>query len=147
MKKVLTRFILATIFLSTVTGCASLGPSIIKTYQETRGRSEIAIIRADESKGLTITRCDGVIIKYGAKYILLNPGRHELWFSIFGQTLFESYHMTNKTYVDVVAGHTYILKSKRGVFFVGNKWFPEILDVTNDSKLHLQTIPMEAGKK
>ena len=143
MKKILTSSILATILLPTLIGCASLGPSIIKTYQETRDRSEIAIIRADASRGLAIIRCDGANIKRGAKYILLNPGRHEVWFSLHGQTLLEIYQMTNKMYVDVVAGHTYILKSKGGgIFVVGDKWFPEIIDVTDDPKLHLQAIPM-----
>ena len=147
MKKILTGSILVAILLSTIIGCAPLGPSIIKTYQETKNRGEIAIIRADESKGLAIIRCDGANIKRGAKYILLNPGRHEVWFSISGQTLLETYWMTNKLYVDVAAGHTYILKSKGGgIFAVGDKWFPESIDVTEDYKFHLQAIPVETVK-
>ena len=148
MKKILTRLVLATILLSIAIGCASVRPSIIKTYQETKSRGEVSILRLDASKGLTVMRCNDIPVQYGVKYILLTPGRHELWFNIYGSTLLVHYHMTNKMYADVIAGHTYILKSKGGgIMFVGNKWFPELIDVTDDPKLHLQTIPEEKSKK
>ena len=139
---------IAVIFLSSLIGCAALGPSVIKTYDDVAERSQIAILRVDKSKGLSIDGCDKLFIKRGAKYILLKPGRHEVWFSIYGQTLFESYTMTNKKYVDVVGGHTYILKSKGGgIFFIGDKWFPEVIDVTDDVKLHVETLPEEVERK
>lgn len=135
-------------FLSLLIGCASVGPSVIKTYNDVSERSQVAILRADKSKGLSIIGCDGLSISRGARYILLKPGRHEVWFRISGQTLFETYWMTNKKYLDATAGHTYILKSKGGgIFVVGDKWFPEVVDVTDDMTLHVQTMPQEIEKK
>ena len=129
-------------------GCASVGPSVIKTYNDVSERSQIAILRADQSRELTIIGCDGLSIPRSAHYLLLKPGRHDVWFKIRGQTLFEYYTMTNKKYLDAIAGHTYILKSKGGgIFFVGDKWFPEVFDVTDDINLHVQTIPQETEKK
>jgi len=49
--------------------------------------------------------------------------------------------MRNKKYIDVQAGHTYLLKSKgSGLFVVGDKWFPELLDVTSDPDLNVVTM-------
>lgn len=138
-----------TLFLSImVSGCAPLGPSVVKTYEESAGRNQVAILRVDKSKGLSIDGCDKLLLQRGAKYILLKPGRHEIFFSISGQTLFETYWMRNKKYMDVVGGHTYILKSKGGgILVVGDKWFPEVFDVTDDPKLHIEIIPREENIK
>ncbi len=144
MKKIFWISILALL----VAGCAAVGPSVIKTYNDDISeRSQIAILRADKSKGLSIIGCDGLSISHGARYILLQPGRHEVWFFISGQTLFQGYTMTNKKYLDAEAGHTYILKSKGGgIFLIGDKWFPEVIDVTDDPMLHLKDVPEEAEK-
>lgn len=135
------------IFMS-LSGCAT-GPSIVKMYENNdNDRNQIAILRVDKTRGLSITGCDGKIIQRGAKYILLEPGRHTVNFMIVGQTLLEMYTITNKKYIDVEAGHTYILKSKGGGFFlVGDKWFPEVIDVTNDPKLNVSILPEENIRK
>ena len=148
MRQKFFAYILTVLFLSSLMGCSAIGPSVIKMYDDNKGRNEIAILRVDKSKGLSINACDNLPIKRGAKYILLKPGRHEVWFSIYGQTLLETYVMTNKKYVDVLGGHTYILKSKGGgIFFVGDKWFPEVFDVTDDVKLHVDSLPSEENIK
>ncbi len=129
-------------------GCASVGPSVIQTYPDTSERNKIAILRVEQKMGLTVTACDGQAVPRSARYVLLKSGRHEVWFSISGQTLLESYYMNNKKYLDAEAGHTYILKSKAGgIFFIGDDWFPEVVDVTNDIKLHVATVPQEIAKK
>jgi len=102
-----------------------VGPSIIRTYDDAYARNQIAILRVEQKMGLSVTACDGLSVPRSARHILLKPGRHEIWFSISGQTLLETYNMTNRIYVDAEAGHTYILKSKGGgILFVGDKWFP-----------------------
>lgn len=141
------RVLLITFLLSLATGCASVGPSVITTYDDVSERSQVAILRVEQKMGLTVTACDGLSVPRSARYILLKPGRHEVWFQIFGQTLLETYTMTNKKYLDAEAGHTYILKSKGGgLFVVGDKWFPEVIDVTDDAKLHVLTLPQEIIK-
>ncbi len=135
-----------TLFL--LIGCASIGPSVIKTYSDVSDRSQIAILILEQRMGLTVTACDGKFISRRARYVLLQPGRHELWFSIAGHNLLLGYSMDNKKYLDVVGGHTYILKSKgTGLFAIGDKWYPEVFDVTNDSKLHIENLPEESEKK
>ena len=125
-------------------GCAPLGPSVIKTYNDNVERSQIAIFRVDKSKGLRIVGCDNQFLKRGAKYILLKPGPHEILYSVYGPTIFKYYSLMNKKYLNVIGGHTYILKPKGGdMFFVGDKRFPEIFDVTDDSALHVEIIPLE----
>lgn len=147
MIKKLPVYLFATLFLSLLTGCAAVGPSVIKTYDDSNERNQIAILRVDQKAGLIINGCDNKPIPRSARYILLQPGRHEIFFSIYGQTLFEVYTMNNKKYLDAVAGHTYILKSKGGgILVVGDKWFPEVIDVTDDTNLHVQTLPQEAQK-
>lgn len=142
------KLIFLSILVGWLSGCASVGPIVVTTYDKDIERSKIAILRADKSKSIFITGCDGISIYKGTRYILLEPGRHEIWFSISGQTLFISYSMTNKKYLDAVAGHTYILKTTLGKLFdVGDKWFPEVIDVTDDANLHLQEIPQEIVKK
>ncbi len=144
MNRRIFSYAFAVLFLSSLMGCASVGPSVVKTYNNDFERGKIAILRADKSKPISIIGCDGIPIYNGARYILLEPGRHEIWFNISGQTLFIYYRMSNKKYLDVIAGHTYILKTKLGKLFdVGDKWFPEAVDVTNDINLHLQEIPQE----
>lgn len=125
-------------------GCAALGPSVVKFAPDGTERSKLAILRADASKGLTIIACDEVVIQRGAKYLLLEPGRHEVWFYISGQTLFSYYEMRNKIYLEAEPGRTYILTSKKGgILMVGDDWFPEVVDVTDDAKLHVAQIPQE----
>ena len=111
--------------LLSLAGCAVVGPSIIRTYDDAYARNQIAILRVEQKMGLSVTACDVLSVPRSARHILLKPGRHEIWFSISGQTLLETYNMTNRIYVDAEAGHTYILKSKGGgILFVGDKWFP-----------------------
>lgn len=146
-KKLLLKLLLPAIILL-LSGCATVGPSIIRTYNDAYGRESIAILRTDQKAGLTILSCDNSAIPRSARYILLQPGRHEVWFSISGQTILEIYTITNKKYIDVSAGHTYILKSKGGgIFVVGNNWFPEVIDVTDDPSLHIQDLPQEPQSK
>lgn len=141
-------YLLGVLFLSSLIGCATVGPSVIKTYNDFNERSKIAILRVDQKMGLTVIACDGLSISRSARYILLKPGKHEVWFSISGQTLFEIYSMTNKKYLEAVAGHTYILKSKGGgILFIGDKWFPEVIDVTDDMNLHVNALPQDVEKK
>ncbi|MFA5060645.1 MAG: hypothetical protein WC676_08490 [Candidatus Omnitrophota bacterium] len=148
MNRTIINFSLTFMLLLSLSGCAAIGPSVIKTYDNAAERNQVAILRVDKSKGLRIDGCDSVPIQRGAKYILLKPGRHEVFFSISGQTLFETYWMKNKKYLDAVAGHTYILKSKGGgIFLVGDKWFPEVFDVTDDVNLHVGTLPREENIK
>lgn len=145
MKIRMAVWMFISIFL--ITGCASVGPVIIKTYSNDSERSRIAILRVEQKMGLTVTACDGFSVPSSARYVLLQSGRHEVWFSISGQTLLEAYRMTNRKYLDAAAGHTYILKSKGGgIFFVGDKWFPEVIDVTNDINLHVQDLPKEVKR-
>lgn len=145
MRNSLSALLLGLVLLS---GCAAIGPSVIKTYDDVAQRNQVAILRVDKSKGLNVNGCDDLPIQRGAKYLLLKPGRHEVWFSINGQTLFEVYSMSNKKYVDVEAGHTYILKSKGGgIIFVGDEWFPELIDVTDDAKLHVEMMLREENIK
>lgn len=134
--------------LLSLIGCAAVGPSVIRTYDDMNERNQIAILRVEQKMGLSVTACDGLNVPRSTRYVLLKPRRHEVWFSISGQTLFEVYTMTNKKYLDAEAGHTYILKSKGGgILFVGDKWFPEVIDVTNDANLHVQALPQEMTKK
>lgn len=146
MRKEMFFCVFGVLFL--LIGCACVGPSIIQTYTDTSDRSQIAILRVEQRMGLTVTACDGLPVPRSARYVLLKPGRHEVWFMISGQTLMETYTMTNKKYLDVATGHTYILKSKGGgIFLVGDKWFPEVIDVTDDINLHVQALPREVEKK
>lgn len=148
MIKKIPLYFFGVLFLLLLAGCATLGPSVVKTYNDSSERNQIAILRVDQKARLTVFGCDGNPVPRSARYILLQPGRHEILFSISGQTLFEVYRMTNKKYLDAIAGHTYILKSKGGgIFVVGDKWFPEVIDVTDDMNLHVQTLPQETENK
>jgi len=131
-----------------VSGCASVGPSVIKTYDGINDRSQIAVLRVEQKMSLTVLACDGKPVPKSARYVLLQPGRHEVLFKISGQNLLMVYNMTNKKYFDAMAGHTYILKSKgTGFFAMGDKWYPEVLDITNNTNLHVQDIPQETQKE
>jgi len=142
------KIFLMSLLLLSLVGCAAVGPMIIKTYDNDSERNQIAILRVEQKSSLIITVCDGLSIPRSARYVLLQPGRHEVWFMLSTSSFLESYTITNKKYLDVVAGHTYILKSKGGGLFVlGDKWFPETVDVTDDINLHIQAIPKEIEKK
>ncbi|MDP2906011.1 MAG: hypothetical protein Q8O22_06915 [Candidatus Omnitrophota bacterium] len=142
MRKNIAFFFASCCCLFLLIGCAGAGPSVIKNYSEARDRSQIAVLIVKQKMSLTVTACDGKYIPRSARYVLLQPGRHEVWFHISGQNLLMYYNMTNKKYLDAIGGHTYMLKSKgAGFFVVGDKWFPEVIDVTNDSKFHVANIP------
>lgn len=127
-KKQLIFVWLVLIISLSLSGCVTVGPSVIKTYNDFNGRSQIAILRVDQKAGLTVIACDDLAVPRSVRYILLQPGRHEVLFNISGQNLLEIYRMTNKKYLDVIAGHTYILKSKGGgIFSVGISGFPRLL--------------------
>ena len=129
-----------------MSGCATTrGPSIVKTYDKDLDRSDKAIFRQTQKMSLTITECDGITVPRTVRYLLLQPGRHELIFSISGQTLISVYEMRNKKYLDAVGGHTYILQSETGWFSVGDKWFPEVVDVTDNPNLHVTALPSDEG--
>lgn len=153
-KKTPLRFLGGFLLLLSLSGCAAVGPSIIKTYNDLNERDKIAILRVDQnfnllqSSNLIVRSCDGMAIPHSVRYVLLKPGKHEIWFDIYGQTIVENFQMTNKKYLDAVAGHTYILKPRGGggMLFVGDR-FPEFADVTDDAKLHVQTLPQETEKK
>jgi hypothetical protein len=128
--------------------CASTnGPRVVKAYDNALDRGEIAIIRLDQKMSLRVLACDGISIAKTVRYLLVRPGRHELIFSISGQTLVEVYEMTNKKFIEAVGGHTYILRSETGMFSVGDKWFPEVVDVTDDPNLHVKVLPLDIVQK
>lgn len=146
--KNLRLFVILIALLVFLSSCASTnGPNVVKTYKNDIVRSEIAILRLDQNRSLRVLACDGIAIPKTVRYLLVKPGRHELIFSISGQTLVEVYKMTNKKFLEAVGGHTYILQSETGFFSIGDKWFPEVVDVTDDSKLHLKELPSSEVQK
>jgi len=149
MFKKIFFYLIMFLFLSSMVGCAASGPLIIKTYGkdvDESDRNKIAILR-NEQRRLCITGCDNIAVPRSARYILLQPGRHEVWFFLSTSSFLENYDITNKKYIDVVGGRTYILKSKGGGLLVlGDKWFPELFDVTDDINLHVPNIPQEIAK-
>ncbi len=136
MKKYQELFII--VILSVIfSSCASTkGPHVVQTYDNDLDRNEIAIVRLEQKMSLRVLACDGMAIPKTVRYLLVRSGRHELIFSISGQTLIEVYQMTNKKFLDAIGGHTYILRSETGLFSIGDKWFPVVVDVTDDPKLH-----------
>ena len=144
--KIIRLYVVLFVLLVILSGCATTrGPSIVKTYDKILDRSDIAIVRLTQKMSLTITACDGITVPRTVRYLLLQPGRHELIFSISGQTLISVYEMRNKKYLDAVGGHTYILQSETGWFSVGDKWFPEVVDVTDNPNLHVTALPSDEG--
>ena len=140
----LRSFAFIFISISLFIGCtAGKGPSIIKTYENVIDRNDVGIVRLNQKMSLRILACDNIVVPRTAHYLLVQPGHHELIFSISGQTLFSVYGMTNKKYLDAVGGHTYILRSETGWFSVGDKWYPEVIDVSNDPKLHIVALPKD----
>ena len=126
-----------------VMGCATKGPNVVQTYTTPLIRNEIAVLKLEQRSTFKIVACDDKLVYSNSKYILLKPGRHEIWFDVWGQTLVASYSMRNKKYLDAKAGHTYVLRSKGiGIFVEGDKWFPEVVDLT-DSKQHVSYLPTE----
>jgi hypothetical protein len=123
------------------------GPRVVQTYDNALDRNEIAIVRLEQKMSLRVLACDGIAVPKTVRYLLVRPGRHELIFSISGQTIVEVYQMTNKKYLDAIGGHTYILRSETGIFSIGNKWFPEVVDVTDDPKLHVTDLPLDEEQK
>lgn len=129
-----------------VIGCASVsGPTVIKTYDQVSPRSQIAILRV-KGEGLRVIGLDGQTVPSGAQYVLLQPGRHQVWFTMWGQTILTTYRMTNKKYLDARPGRTYILKAEGGGLFA-DRGFPDAVDVTGDPKLHVPNIPQEIEKR
>ncbi|MBF0388102.1 MAG: hypothetical protein HQL20_09670 [Candidatus Omnitrophica bacterium] len=147
-KGVVMRNVLILIGIIFLNGCAAVGPSVIQTYSNESERNQIAILKAQQTREMTIQAADDLLIPASARYVLLQPGRHKINFMTQPQSLMVSYRITNKVYLDAVAGHTYILKSKgAGVFLLGDKWFPEVVDVTDDLSQHVSTIPKEIETK
>jgi hypothetical protein len=129
------------------TGCITIpeGAVFIKMYPDNLSRNDIAILSLQQKLGFYIFKCDGMPIYKNTQYVLLKPGRHKIWFRIQGQNLLQEYWITNKKYMDAVGGHTYIIKTKGvGLFVVGDKWYPEIIDVSNDPQLSVKKIPDNA---
>jgi len=123
-------------------GCAPSGPSAISIDTISSQRSQVAILRVQQRMGFFILGCDKQRVYKNTKFVVLQPGRHLVYFEIQGQNILETYYMRNKKYIDVQAGHTYLLKTKgTGLFVVGDKWFPELFDVTIDPDLNITTIP------
>lgn len=135
-------FILALVIV--LDGCASTrGPALVQVYDGNAARNQIAIIRLDQKASVRILYCDGVPVSRTVRYLLVKPGRHELVFSVSGQTLFELHNISGKKYLEATGGSTYVLKSETGWLSVGDKWFPEVIDATNDAALHVKEIPLE----
>lgn len=138
------RVLLAiSLLLGCLISCATTGPAIVKMYGQDADRSQIAIVRLDQKMSLRIVGCDGIIVPSSVRYLLIQPGRHELVFKITGQTLVSVYNMSGKKFMDAAAGHTYMLKSETGWLSIGDKWFPAVIDVTDDKSLHVSNIPKE----
>jgi hypothetical protein len=137
--------LVVTFMIVALMSCANIkGPTVVKVYDQSFSRNEIAVVRLAQKSSFRILQCDGITVPMSIRYLLVRPGRHELTFSISGATLLGSvYEMHNKKFLDVEGGHTYILKSETGLFFVGDKWFPEVVDVTDNQSLHVSSIPVE----
>jgi len=143
MKKISLMFI-SVLFIC---GCVTIpeGAVAIKIYPDNLGRNQVAVLRLQQKLGFYIFRCDGMPVYRNTQYVILKPGRHEIWFRIQGQNLLEEYWITNKKYMDAIGGHTYIIRTKgAGLFVVGDQWYPEVIDVSNDPKMNVITIPDNA---
>jgi len=140
LMKYLRELVIIVPIIAILSGCATTGPSIIKTYDSEIERSQIAVVRLEQKMSLRVLSCDGIAVPRSARYLLVKPGHHELVFTISGQTLVEVYRMTNKKFLEAVGGHTYMLKSETGWFSIGDKWFPIVIDVTDDPKLHVKEL-------
>ena len=141
MRKV--QSIIICILFIALSGCATTtGPVIISNYDKPMKREDIAIVMLTQKRSLRILACDGIAVPGTVRYLMLLPGRHELIFSIKGQTIVEVYEMRNKKYFNATEGHTYILKSETGILSIGDKWFPDVVDVTDNPELHVRTLPV-----
>jgi len=142
----LNRFknlLLLIVLTSVLSSCASVsGPSVIKTYEGDKTRDEIAILRLKQKMKLQITYVDDFPVTKKAKYILLEPGRHEVGFSYSGTTLFVNVYGNNKKYLEAIAGKTYILKNKIAFLSFDPDTYPDVLDVTEDEELHVNYVPL-----
>lgn len=138
------NFLYLIVLTAVLSGCASVGPSVIKTYDSTHERDKIAILRLKQRASLRVNYCDNVSVPKSARYLLLEPGRHELGFSTSGQTLLVTYWGNNKKYIEAEAGKTYILKNNVHFFSMNTSALPDVIDVTNDGKLHMSHIPLSS---
>lgn len=138
------KLLLLIVLTSVLSSCASVGPSVIKTYDNTYERDKIAILRLKQKAKLRVTYCDNIPVPKSARYLLLEPGRHEIGFSTSGQTLLVTYWGNSKKYMEAEAGKTYILKSNVHFFSMETGSLPDVIDVTNDEKLHVSHIPLSS---
>ncbi len=138
------KFLIMLVGICFVCGCVTIphGPVAIKMYADNFRRNDVAILRLQQRFGFYIFKCDGLPIFSNTQFVLIKPGRHDIWFRMQGMNLTQEYWYTNRKYMDAIGGHTYIIKTKgSGLFVVGNKWYPDVIDVTNDPKMNITVLP------
>ena len=143
MKKVV--ILLLNVFL--LSGCAttgpSSGPSILNIYNTAVERNQIAVLRLEQKRSFKVIACDGQPVPDSVRYVLLQPGRHELRYTMEEHNLLlGGSSMVNTKYLIAEEGHTYILK----VTFDQGDRYPEVIDVTGDATLHIDSLPVEEIK-
>lgn len=135
-----SRLIVLSIMLTMTFASCATGPSVFKGYEGHNTRDQIAIVNLDVPSSPTIIECDGRPVR-GARYLLLQPGRHELRFAMIVRTLLVTHGVKGNKYLEAAPGHTYVLQSE--TFAVDDNWFPEVIDVTGDAELHVKDLPVE----
>jgi hypothetical protein len=97
MRKLLYLFVLSMM----VGGCVTIpqGPAVIKIYHDNLSRNDVAILRLQQILGFYVFKCDGMPVYSNTQFVLLKPGRHEIWFRMQGMNLTQEYWYTNRKYM------------------------------------------------